>query len=181
MDSQHDRRTKRAKIPTPHYVTSQALDHFNAVRRIAKAEPTLSHAEIGRRLDLKRSRVSNLLRLTRLPSSVLDMVTRGKLSLKHAEWLLRLPPDEQDRWARDCIAQGWTVAVLRQKVEGDDAAKAMESSTNADIARLERELEELVGAAVRLDHAPDNSGWLRLRYSDLDTLDSLIVRLGYQA
>jgi ParB family chromosome partitioning protein len=55
--------------------------------------------------------------------------------------------------------------------------KKAESSSNADIRRLEIEVSETLGAKVRIDHSQKGSGKLVINYNSLDELDGILKHI----
>jgi ParB family chromosome partitioning protein len=51
---------------------------------------------------------------------------------------------------------------------------------NADIVAMEKELSDLLGMKVALNHAADGSGELRIAYRNLDQFDALVRKLKRQ-
>jgi len=67
------------------------------------------HDEIASQVGKDRSTVSNLLRLLRLPSEVLDAVSNGALSVGHARALLSLRGRRISRSGRTDSVEDWSV------------------------------------------------------------------------
>lgn len=140
------------------------------------------HREMIPLLNLSRPRISNLARLIKLPDPIKDMMRRGVLSQKHAETLLELKPAAQLTMASEAIRYQWSVVQLRANVKKAKGRQVGdEVNENADIASMERELGELLGTDVRIDNRTDGTGWLKVRFTDNDTLDGVLRRLGYQS
>jgi ParB family chromosome partitioning protein len=56
-------------------------------------------------------------------------------------------------------------------------AKPGKATPQADIASLETELSESLGAKVNIAHGRGGKGKLVIHYTDLDTLDGVLERL----
>ncbi|CAD7740852.1 putative chromosome-partitioning protein ParB (plasmid) [Xanthomonas hydrangeae] len=156
---------------------------YGLLERIEAAmteRPRPRHRDLALRLGVSRARVSNLIRVLRLPAPLLNLVRAGSLSPKHAEALLALPVTAREDVARSAIARGWTYAELCQVVS-EKLGKRSAQAKNADVdmASLENSLGELLGTQVIIEHGQTGAGSLILRYTDLDTLDGLLSRLGY--
>jgi len=63
------------------------------------------------------------------------------------------------------------------KVPGARKAKPAPASPLADIASLQNELSEALGARVDITQGRGGKGKLVIHYSDLDTLDGVLERL----
>lgn len=131
-------------------------------------------AEIGRLLNLSPQRVSNLLRVLRLPSPVLSKVMSGQLGQKVAEALVGLEPARAEQVAGMAIAYGWSAEKTREHVRGGGSTKK-----SPDILHLEARLSEILACQVVFDHRSDGSGEMRIRYADADCLDGVMEKLGY--
>ncbi|MEB2158964.1 hypothetical protein VDS42_19130 [Xanthomonas campestris pv. campestris] len=136
---------------------------------------------LARQLNLSRKRFNNLVRLTRLPDDVLDLIGKLGLTLKHAEAVAALRGTaKQMELLRQAGAGRWSSDRLRQAVAKAKGRRVEEEPhPDADMAALERRLSDQLGTQVRIEHKADGTGELRLRYTDLDTLDGLLQRLGY--
>ena len=158
------------------------LELWLDVREALKQTPRPKHADLAEARGVGRSRISNLARLNDLHADVQHMLEQGVLSLKHGEWLLRLPAGQQVSMANQCLRGDWSVAMLRAAINAalgkrDDDDGSCHS--DGDIAHLETQLSEQLGTRVLVDHRTDGSGWLRIRYTDSSTLDGVLERLGY--
>jgi len=149
-----------------------------------------SQEALGKLVGKSRSHVANLMRLLDLPGSVIEAVKNAKLSMGHARALVGV--DNAAQLARQIIDKGLSVRQtekLAQQAKGKDSSaqsgskKATPKSSNADadIAALEQHLADLIGVKVSIDHSPNGSGTLALRYSTLDQLDMLCQRLSGEA
>lgn len=160
---------------------SSVLDHVLEVQAALGRTPRPTHAEIALEIGLGRSRVSNLARLLDLPPPVLDQILAGRLSPKAGEWLLRLPSSDQIAVADQAVRNRWTIARLRKAIElrqgkrGDD-----DPNPDPNLSSLEGAVGSLLGARVQIDYRADGTGWMKIRFTDLDTLDGVLERIGYR-
>lgn len=145
-----------------------------------------SQDALGRIVGKSRSHVANLMRMLDLPEPVQDLVVRGELQMGHARALIGAPDCE--RLAQDVVKKGLSVRETEQVVRairgrpdvGRRAAApqpAPESSSNADIAALERDLGDLLGMRVTIAHGIGERGSVTVQYSTLNQLDMLCQRL----
>ncbi len=142
----------------------------------------LSHEQIAERLGVNRTTVTNTLRLLRLPPSVQEMVTNGKLSPGHARALLGLDSAvAQAQLARLILQRELSVREVEQMVASPEAksarrqrTSALEPNTQAAVLELERTLGtrvKIIGNAKR--------GRIEISYfsaEDLNRIYDLIVR-----
>ena len=110
-------------------------------------------------------------------------MTEGQLSAGHARALLTAP--DPAALAHLVVKRGLNVRqterLAKQAAKGavTDLAKAR-AEKDADTRALEQDLGDLLGLKVAIDHKAEG-GQVTIRYEDLDQLDGLLVRLGYQA
>lgn len=138
--------------------------------------------EIGDALGLSRSRVSNLARIAaRALPHWLEWVEKGQLRYKHLEAIIALPSARAEQLLRETMAYGWPAHRLREEVK---VAKGLrrpgEAHQDPNVAQLERDLSELLATRVQLVTRPDGTGDLVLGFTDPETLDGLLDRLGYR-
>ena len=160
------------------------LEEAEALARLV-SEFTLTHAEAAQAVGRSRASVSNLLRLLELPIGVRVLLESRRLEMGHARALLTLAPELATKLAEEAAEQGWSVREVEHraqqfaagKVPGARKAKPSPSAPQADIASLETELSESLGAKVAISHGRGGKGKLVIHYTDLDTLDGVLERL----
>ncbi|MEA9776913.1 ParB/RepB/Spo0J family partition protein [Xanthomonas campestris] len=155
-------------------MTESVLDLMRRMRELLRQQPELTQESVASLIGVSRGRVSNLQRLLKAPEPLAGWLWSGTLSPKHIEALLSAPTESQVSAGREAIARRASVAELRQ-ILGDRAP----SLASDDITHLERRLSEILCTRVQLDHGANGGGQLRLTYTNLDTLQGLLDRLGY--
>lgn len=159
------------------------VEEARAYHRLAEDE-SMTQAEIARLVDKSRSHVANLQRLLQLPAAVLDMVEDGALSMGHARALIGHA--EAAGLARRAAAEGLSVReverLVRRGGDGEPARRQArmprDPAKDADIAAVQRHLEEFLGLNVRIKTDADpRSGAVTIRYRTLDQLDLVCQRL----
>lgn len=134
-----------------------------------------------------RPYVANSLRLLKLPPSVQQFVRAGQLSAGHARLLVGHPNPQA--LAELAIGEGYSVRQLEEWVReqpgkpGDATMDAIKKkierqAKDADTRALERRLTDALGLQVTIDHKPNGSGTLHIKYRDLDQLDGVVRKLG---
>ncbi|GHE54770.1 chromosome partitioning protein ParB [Camelimonas fluminis] len=138
--------------------------------------------DLAKIIGKSRSHVANTLRLLKLPDSIQKLVNNGDLTAGHARALLAVADPEAV--AQKIIENGLNVREAERiaQEEADQAADTAPARSrarapkDADTRALEKVLEDVLGARVRISHNGDN-GELRLRYSSLQQLDMICQRL----
>ena len=157
-----------------------AMEEAMALQRI-KDEFELTHEQVAQAVGKSRSAVTNLMRLTNLPEQVRTLVERGDLEMGHARALLPLSAERQLAVAKDMIDKDMSVrqaeTMVRALQDKPAAKKSAQASKDANIAALERDLSERLGAPVRVDQARGGKGKLIISYASLDILDGILKRI----
>lgn len=169
------------------------VEEARAYQRLSDDEG-MTQVEIARMVEKSRSHVANIGRLLTLPAAVLDLVEGGRLSMGHARALIG--QDDAATLATKAVNDNLSVReiekLVRQiakKVKADAAREAAgEAGTtdalasmpgeNADIAAVQRHLEDFLGLKVRIKADSDpRSGEINIKYGSLDQLDLVCQRL----
>lgn len=141
----------------------------------------MTHQEAADAVGRSRSAASNLLRLLQLAKPVQDMLMAGDIEMGHARALLPLAKAEQGRVAVMAVEKAWSVRETERHVarELNPPAKKTraDTSANRDLQRLEEDLADSIGAAVKIAANRKGAGALTIRFASLDQLDGLLQRL----
>jgi ParB family chromosome partitioning protein len=141
------------------------------------------------RVGKDRSTVANALRLLRLPESVRELVTSGRLSMGHARALLGLGSEGAiEQLARRIVARGLSVRqvealVKRARGEHDSPAAAPPSPSpspsrpSASARDLAERLSRALGTRVQVIEEGPGKGQLTISYHSLDHLDAVLARI----
>lgn len=140
--------------------------------------------EVGRLVGKSRSHVANLLRLRDLPEKVRASLDAGELTMGHARAILTA--DDPEGLAAQIVRDGLSVRqaeALARKARpgaGHDsergAARRPAAGRDADLEALERQLGDLLGLKVAIQHA-GGKGQVAVLFSSLDQLDLICQRL----
>lgn len=165
------------------------VEEARAYHRLSEGEG-LTQADIARMVDKSRSHVANLQRLLQLPEDVLDLVEQQSLSMGHARALIgqedasalakkavndNLSVRQVEKLAR-AAAQGTETKGTAKKLSA--AGGASGGANDADIAAVQKHLEEFLGMKVQIKADADpSSGTVTVSYRTLDQLDLLCQRL----
>lgn len=149
-----------------------------------------THEQVAAQVGKDRSTVTNLLRLLRLPSTVLTHLAEGSISTGHARVLLALDnPELQERWCERIIEEGWSVREAERRL-GDTTgttrpkskkrAAARSVAVDPHIGRVEEAIRRRVGSEVHLHVNKRGGGRLELVYADQVDLERILDLLGVQ-
>ena len=167
------------------------IEEAAAYQRLT-ANEGLSQADVAKMVDKSRSHVANLMRLLALPGEVQAMLQDGRLQMGHARALISAP--DSAALARDVVARGLSVRATERLVrkasrgegEGEAPVRGLRSGAraardpaeDADIAAVQRHLEDFLGLKVTIAADADpRSGAVTIRYRTLDQLDLVCQRL----
>jgi ParB family chromosome partitioning protein len=159
------------------------LEEAQALSRLID-EFALTHQQAAEAVGRSRAAVSNLLRLLELPEDIRQLLERKQLEMGHARALLTLAPAAAIALAKQAAEQGLSVREVERRAQqlaqgripAKPAAKPVRKA-DADIATLERELSERLGAKVAVQHGRGGRGKLVISYHGLDALDGILEKL----
>jgi len=140
----------------------------------------MTHQEAADAVGRSRPAASNLLRLLHLAKPVQECLYSGELDMGHARALLPLSKADQARLAMQVVHKGLSVRETERLVARElnpPAKKAAAGEADRDLLRLEEELADAIGAAVKISANNKGVGSLTIRYSGLDQLQGIIERL----
>src|SRR5215510_13115079 len=125
-----------------------------------------------------RSHIANMIRLLKLPDSVKEMITDGRLSAGHARTLVGAPNPEQ--MAKAILAGGMSVRQAEKQADKKPtAAKSAKPKTSkdADTKALETSVSNALGMNVQIEHRGEKGGTVTIHYKSLEQLDEVMRRL----
>ncbi len=157
------------------------LDEARGISRLLD-EFEMTHDAIAEAVGKSRSTISNLLRLLELSAPVKKMLESGDIEMGHGRALLSLNAEQQLEAARQVARQDLSVRAteaLVRKLQSGPAPKKKSSAPRVDpnIARLEEDLAERLGAPVAIRHGSKGKGTVEIRYNSLDELDGILKRI----
>ena len=153
-----------------------AIEEAVALQRLQQ-EFGLTHEQIAEAVGKSRTTVTNIMRLLGLAPEVRDHLEARRLEMGHGRALLTLPPEQQVIVAREVLEKDLTVRdteALVRRMQAPARPAPPPAAENADIRRLERELSEIVGAAIAIEHKPGGKGRMVINYASLDQLDGIL-------
>ena len=140
--------------------------------------------QIADRLGKSRSYVANMLRLTKLPVFVQDLVREKKISVGHAKVLLT--SEDPEGLAKIILEKDLSVRETEKIFSkySDSVTGRSESHHNkrggkkdANILSLEKDISSLLGIKTVINYDEKKGGKLSLFYKTLDQLDKLLLLL----
>jgi len=157
------------------------LEESHALMRLID-EFDLTHQQVADSVGRSRASVSNLLRLLDLADPVKELVNRGLLDMGHARALLGLIRHDQIEVANIVVKRGLSVreteARVKQVLKGGSGKKAVAEKFDPDIRRLETQISEKLGAAVKIKSGKQGSGQLIVGFHNPDELEGILNHLG---
>jgi ParB family chromosome partitioning protein len=160
------------------------IEEANGLARLI-GEFKLTHEEVAKAIGRSRAGVTNLLRMLVLAPTVQEMVQDGRIDMGHARALLALASGQQTAAATRIVNESLSVREAERLVQTLLAATRPRADKpapkpDADVARLEEELAERLGARVRIE-TRRKGGRVVIDYTDLEQLDGIVERLGVQS
>lgn len=147
----------------------------------------LTQEQAAERVGKSRAGVANVLRLLKLPASVLSMVESGLLSYGHARTLLPLCDKYNEKQlaekAQLVIDGGLSVRetekYVKQLLDSKPTAKADSAGKveNNYYKRLESRVSAAMGRRAAISRKSGGSGKLTLSYSSTEDLEMLLKKL----
>ena len=132
--------------------------------------------DLARIVGKSRSHLANTLRLLKLPENVQDLVRSGALSAGHVRPLVGRT--DAASLAERIVSRGLNVRQVEALTQDRGPAKAKrQKSKDSDTRAAEAELRETLGLDVEIRKGKGEKGELRIRYTTLDQLEEIRLRL----
>jgi len=158
------------------------LEEARALDRLIR-EFDMTHQTAADAVGRSRAAVSNLLRLLELGEEVKSLVETRQIEMGHARALLGLAaPRQQAEVALLVAKKGLSVreteALVRRLANGkDDTGDREPPRRDPNVARLEQDLTDKLGARVQLQQGAKGRGRLVIAYNSLDELDGILAHI----
>lgn len=147
----------------------------------------ITHDELGKRLGLDRSSISNLVGLLNLPEEIQTAVRLGQLSLGHAKILKGVPdPDRQVQLAREVMFKHLSVSALdalAREAKAEVAEKAGEKlvrppiEKTAHVQSLEDDLRQRLATRVEIKVKAKEKGQIVIGFESNDEFERIMSAL----
>jgi len=151
-----------------------SMEEAESLQRLT-VEFKMSHDDVAKYICKSRAHVSNLIRLNDLCTFVKDQLRLDKISMGHARAVLSLTADEQTRVIKSCISKRLSVRAI-EKIISSGIRKPISPPKDQDTVILERQLTELLGAKITINHRR-RGGVLNIKYSSTSELDGIIDKI----
>jgi ParB family transcriptional regulator, chromosome partitioning protein len=157
------------------------LEEARAFERLI-SEFKLTHQQVAEAVGRSRAAVSNMLRLLELAPEVAELLERRELDMGHARALLGLENRrKQVELAALIVKKSLSVreaeALVRRMSAPASASPPAAAGRDPNVARLESELAEKLGARVQIQHSANGRGKLVVGYGSLDELDGILAHI----
>jgi len=160
-----------------------ALEEARAIERLI-SEFELTHQQAAEAIGRSRAAVSNLLRLLDLAPEVCELLERREIEMGHARALLGFTNKRQQIEVAGLIAKKGlsvrdteTLVRRMQQPAGGRGDGAESAARDPNVARLEQDLADKLGAKVAIQHAASGKGKLVVNYNSLDELDGILAHI----
>ena len=143
-----------------------------------KREFGLTQDEVANSTGKARSTIANTLRILSLPSTVLEMLSRGEIEKGHAKLLASMEPREAEETAKKIIKNKLSIKDLSGITSKKTTNKNTKQKTKeTDILNVERDMSESFGHKIEIDTKNKKAGKVSILYNTLDELDTIIKKL----
>ena len=141
----------------------------------------MTQDQLGARLGIDRTTVSNLLGLLNLPADVQDAVRLGQVSLGHAKVLKGVPnADRQSALCKQVILQKLSVHALEQllKEQRQEPAAATEPTEKPEktphVASVENELRQKLAVKLEIRVRSKEKGQIVIGFESNDDFERIV-------
>ncbi len=153
------------------------LEEAMGIKRLID-EFDMTHEKAAEAVGRSRAAVSNLLRLLTLTPMVQDMLLDNQIDMGHARALVGSEPAQQILLANKVVQDGLSVREVERLIQVEPASgKKAKPAVHPDVASLQNQLSEQLGAEVAISSKASGAGVLKLSFSNLDQLDDWIAKL----
>ena len=155
----------------------QDLSPIEEARGYRKLLDEFGHTQerVAEAVGKSRTHVANLIRLLALPDFVQNLLDSGEITVGQARPLIG--QDNAEKLARKIIKQGLSARQVERLAKGYGQRKhTRPSAKDADIAALEKNLEQATGYSVKIAF-DGQKGSVSVAYGSLEQLDDIVHRL----
>ena len=128
--------------------------------------------KVSKFIGKSRSYITNSLRILTLPTDVLDLIEKKKISTGHAKILVGL--DNASFIANKIVQKKLSVRQAENFVKIFKKNNKQKINKDPNIKSLEYDLQSKIGINVNISHKKNNKGTITFEYKDLDQLNKII-------
>jgi ParB family transcriptional regulator, chromosome partitioning protein len=152
-----------------------AMEEAQALDRLMK-EFELTHQEVAQAVGKSRTTVTNLLRLNSLTDEVKKLLEYGDIDMGHARTLLALSGETQVEAGKHVAGKSLSVRETENYVRKllNPPPEAVAKQVDPDVARLQTDLAEKIGAHVKINANKQGKGKVVIDFTDLEQLDGIL-------
>lgn len=186
-DVKDDNILSEALVENLHRVDLNPLEEALAYDQLIK-DFNLTQQSLADKLAISRSKIANLLRLTRAPLAIQKRIASGVLSEGHARTLLSIKDQKiMEDYANRVILEGISVRSLEEMVALLDSdvnndtnkkktskVKVIKSSKNIkEFNNIAEKIAEKLDTVVDIKLKRNNNGELFIKFADLEDLERI--------
>lgn len=142
----------------------------------------LTQEQAAERVGKSRTAVANLLRILKLPQSVLSLLEDGSLSYGHARALIPLSQvfeekevkAQAERVIADALSVRQTEQLVKLLLEGGKSVPAQSIVSRAYYKKLEGDMSDILGRKTAIRRTSEGKGHISISFSGSDDLEVLI-------
>ncbi len=128
--------------------------------------------KVSKFIGKSRSYITNSLRILTLPTDVLDLIEKKKISTGHAKILVGLY--NASFIANKIVEKKLSVRQAENFVKIFKKNNKQKINKDPNIKSLEYDLQSKIGINVNISHKKNNKGTITFEYKDLDQLNKII-------
>ena len=154
-----------------------SIEEAKGIQRLID-EFDMTHESASQVLGKSRTTITNLLRLLNLSEYVQKALLEGKIEMGHARTMLSLTASEQVMLCQKVIKENLSVRDIETIIsQNKNTKRNINAKKTNDILDFENNLSEKLGTTVKISHKSSGSGVLKINYSNLEHLDSILKKI----
>ena len=144
------------------------IEEARGYKRLSE-EFNYDHEHISKLMSKSRSHISNTLRLLTLPKDIISMLEEGTLTSGQARPLIGLI--NASAIAEEIVANNYSARKVEYLVKSKKENKFKDKTYDADILKVQDQIEKILGLKVNIVNKKNNSGKVTIEYKNLDQFD----------
>ena len=144
------------------------IEEARGYKRLSE-EFNYDHENISKLMSKSRSHVSNTLRLLTLPNDIISMLEEGTLTSGQARPLIGLI--NASEIAEEIVAKNYSARKVEYLVKSKKENKLKDKTYDADILKVQNQIEKILGLKVNIVNKKNNSGKITVEYKSLEQFE----------